>query len=243
MYPNVFASENPLAGGPYLVSKVRERIYAEAAAALLDADWLLVDIPEPLDFEVQNAAEKFGLEIRQVFVDIEATFGSPSKRSESKNAQVISALANKYYASGGSPISAKVLGSISMVEAQTLAESMLAAAPLYPGANAILEAQGIKIFMTPLPTSWSNYSRWTLVNDKVGWLKQITAIDLQNAVNRKQVNLPLYKQKYENIDLLLVTDRTFNSGKLIEAYHLAISNPGFRAIYFMSYPESIRRIG
>ena len=233
---------NALAARVRMVSKVQERIYAEAAAKLLSADWLLVDIPEPLDFEVRNGAERFGLEVRQVFVDTEASFGSASKRGESKNARAVSALAKRYYTSGGSPISVKFLGAISMVEAQALTESMVAAAPTYPGPNVELEAQGVKVFMTPLPASWSNYSRWAFVNDKVGWLKEVTATDLQNAVNRKQANLPLYKKKYENIELLLVADRIFNSGKLVEAHHLAVINPGFRAIYFMSYPESIQRV-
>jgi hypothetical protein len=55
--------------------------------------------------------------------------------------------------------------------------------------------------------------------------------------------LPLYKQEYEIIKLLLVADRSFNSGKLIDVDQLAVSNPGFRAIYFMSYPESIQHVG
>ncbi|MGA1845355.1 MAG: toll/interleukin-1 receptor domain-containing protein [bacterium] len=43
--------------------------------------------------------------------------------------------------------------------------------------------------------------------------------------------------------LLLVADRTFDSGKLIEADCIVVRNPGFRAIYFLSYPESIEHIG
>ena len=97
--------------------------------------------------------------------------------------------------------------------------------------------------MSPLPASWSSYSCWVFVDDRVGWLKRTTASDLQHAVNRKQNNLPLYKQKYESIELLLVADRSLNSGKLLDADHLAVTNPGFRAIYFMSYPESIQRVG
>ena len=75
-----------------MASKVQERIYAEAAASLLNVDWCLVDIPEPLDFEVQTADERFGLEVRQVFVDAETSFGSPSRRRESKNIRAIAAL-------------------------------------------------------------------------------------------------------------------------------------------------------
>ena len=226
-----------------MVSKVQERIYAEAAAALLTADWLLVDIPEPLDFEVRDAIERFGLEVRQVFVDAEAGFGSPAKRNESKNFQAVSALTKQYYEFGGRPISAKFLGPMPSAKTEDLVESMVAVAPSYPGPSKTLAAHGVKVFMTPLPASLANYSRWTFVDDRVGWLRRITTVDLQHAVNRKESNLALYKQKYDNIELLLVADRTFNSGKLIEADQHAVSNPGFRAIYFMSYPESIQRVG
>lgn len=226
-----------------MVSKVQERIYAETAVKLLSVDWCLVDIPEPPDFEVRNGSERFGLEVRQIFVDTETAFGSPSKRSESKNAQAISALAKWYYTSGGPPIAAKFLGSMSLVDTQVLAKSMVAVAPTYPGPNKVLDSRGMKVFMTPLPASWSNYSHWDFVNDKVGWSRHVTTADIQCAINRKQVNLPLYKNKYENIELLLVADRVFNSGKLVDAIQYAISISGFRAIYFMSYPESIQRIG
>jgi hypothetical protein len=37
--------------------------------------------------------------------------------------------------------------------------------------------------------------------------------------------------------------KTFNSGKLVGADDLLVNNPGFRAIYIMSYPESIQRVG
>ena len=92
-----------------------------------------------------------------------------------------------------------------------------------------------------IPNSLGRSSHF--VNDRVGWLRRTTAADLQHAINRKEANLPLYKQKYDNIELLLVADRTFNSGKLVDTNDLVVSNPEFRAIYFMSYPDSIQGVG
>jgi hypothetical protein len=225
-----------------MASKVQERIYAEKAAALLSADWLLVEIPEPLDFEVRSGAETFGLEVRQIFVDVEADFGSPAKRDESKNRRAISALTKRYYEACGPTISAKFLGELPD-DTDDLVESMVSNAPLYAEHSKTIEVSGMKVFMTPLPVSFPNYSRWTFVNDKVGWLRRVTTADLQHAINKKEGNLALYKKKCDKIELLLVADRTFNSGKLIEADKPEVTNPGFRAIYFMSYPESIERIG
>jgi hypothetical protein len=226
-----------------MASKVQERIYAEAAAALLRTDWLIVDIPEPLDFEVRSASETFGLEVRQVFVDAEAEFGSPAKRNESVNVKAISVLAMEYYDSGGPPILAKFFGQMSSVTKKALIELMVAAAPIYPGPSKTIDAHDLKVTMTPLSASFPNYSRWAFVNHRVGWLKPITVAVLQHAINRKEANLDLYKQKFDNVELLLVADRTFNSGKLVEVDDLVVNNPGFRTVYFMSYPESIQRVG
>jgi hypothetical protein len=234
-----------------VASKVQERIYAETASTLLTANWMLVDIPEPLDFEVRTPTETFGLEVRQIFVDeaqqifvdVEDFFGSPAKRNEAENLRTVSRLAKRYYESGGPPISAKFLGILSSANSDAVLERMIGSAPAYPGVRTTTEAPQVKVFMTPLPPSFACYSRWTFVNDKVGWLKKVSALELQHAIDSKEENLAHYKEKYGNIELLLVADRVFNSGKLIEGGLPTLSNPGFRNIYFMSYPESIQRVG
>lgn len=226
-----------------MVSKVQERIYAETAIKLLEVDWQLIDIPEPLDFEVRSHGNTFGLEIRQVFADTEQDFGSPAKRQESRNSRVVVDLAKCYYAIGGKPISAKFLGPVLSIKPESFAEALAATAPSYPGEGKVEQFQGVKVFMNPLPLDWGSYSRWVCVDGRVGWLKQPTDAELQEAVDRKHGNLPLYKQKYEDIDLLLVADRSFNSGKLYGVENLCVCNPGFRTVYFLSYPESIQRIG
>jgi hypothetical protein len=66
---------------------------------------------------------------------------------------------------------------------------------------------------------------------------------LQAAINRKGKNLSLYRDKYAEIDLLLVADRILNSGHLLQDEQIVVSNPGFRSIYFLSYPEAIHRVG
>lgn len=226
----------------HLIQKAQERIYAETAAKLMNSQWTLGDIEEPLDFEIQQEGEKFGLEIRQIFIDSENRSGSPSKKKEAENMQLIYKLADQYYSYGGTPILAKFLGLLSKIDLKLLAEHMRAAAPAYPGPNITINIAEAKIFITPLPTSFSNYSRWVFINDKLGWINSVTSSALQHVINQKESRLSLYKKKYESIDLLLVADRSFNSGKLTITNNITITNPGFRTIYFMSYPDSIQRI-
>jgi len=225
-----------------VADKVQERIYAEKAATLLTANWMLVDIPEPLDFEIRTPTEKFGLEVRQIFVDAEVSYGSPAKYSEAKTLHTVSHLAKRYYESGGPPLSAKFRGILSSANSGAVLKCMIASAPAYPGPVTTLEAPQVKVYMRRLPSSFVRYSRWTFVNDKVGWLRRVSTPELQHAINRKAGNLALYKRKYDNIDLLLVADRMFNSGKLILGGLPTLSNPGFRNIYFMSYTESIHNV-
>jgi hypothetical protein len=58
-----------------------------------------------------------------------------------------------------------------------------------------------------------------------------------------EAQLAAYKAKYERIDLLLVADRVFGSGRLSLLADVQVKNPGFDNIYFLSYPEAIQRIG
>ncbi len=226
-----------------MVSKVQERIFAETAAKLLATDWRLVDVPEPPDFEVWCDGQRFGLEIRQVFADQEAYYGSPRKRQEASNRRIVALLARRYYELGGPPVSVKFLGGLSRDDVDDLAKQIFRSAPRYPGSSITFEAVGVKVFVTPLSANFDAYSRWLLVKDRVGWLRSISSVELQHAVDRKAANLGLYKQKYQSTDLLLVADRTFNSGRLDAFDNLTVENPGFRAIYFMSYPESVKHVG
>ena len=226
-----------------MVSKVQERIYAEKAIALLAVDWTLQDIPEPLDFEVRSENLRFGLEVRNVFAGGEETYGSPRRRNESINSRLIRSLAEKYYAAGGRPITAQFLGKVADMSVKQVAQLLDASAPLQSWERTTLQLDKMKVILTALPSSVGHYSRWTVVSDHVGWARKITCEELQAAIDRKKENLSLYRDKYAEIDLLLVANRLLNSGRLLQDEEIVVSNPGFRRIYFLSYPEAIRRVG
>lgn len=229
--------------------KEQERIYAEEAIKLLKEDWTLVDIPEPLDFGVRSKNFEFGLEITQVYDGGKKSDTSPikkisdgslMKKNESKNSRLIDALAKRYYEIGGCPIKVYVLGVLSSERIEQIADQlMFDSALLLEGQRTSFCANKVKVYVTRLPLHFDHYSRWTMVDDHVGWVRQVTSGDLQAVINKKRENLVYYKKKYSDVDLLLVADRTFNSGRLILPECITIENPGFRSVYFLSYPESI----
>lgn len=225
-----------------MVSKVQERIYAETAAKILDVNWSFVDIEEPLDFEVRAADERFGLEVRQVFVDPESSSGSALRQAEGINQRHIRDIASRYYEQGGRPLLAKFLGSLEGAKIPSLVKCMLREAPHFPFESNTVSAHGVKVFLTAIPAEFGNYRRWVYLDDCVGWVNEISNEVLQHAVDRKKDNLPKYLEKYSIIDLLLVADGTVNSGRMISVDSLSVQNPGFRAIYFLSYPLTVTQI-
>ena len=225
-----------------MVSKVSERIYAESAVKLLGVDWVFGEIAEPLDFEVRSGHDVFGLEVRQIFAGGEADFGSPLRRAENKNQSYVRDIASRYYSQGGRPISVKFLGPINGHQLEALVERMVHEAPASPFERKTISVGAIKIFLTALPKELANCQHWLCIDDRVGWVGEVTNGDLQYAIDCKRDKLPLYLAKYSTIDLLLVADRTVNSGRMRSAVSFSVQNPGFRAIYFLSYPETITRV-
>ena len=172
-----------------MVSKLQERIFAEEAAKLLDAQWEIVDISEPPDFEIRTAGETFGLEVRQIFIDSERPYGSHMKRDESKRLLNLRSIAQRYYEVGGEPIHVKVLGSLLNNNIDVVVRELVRCRPVYCGPESLLHDTelyigGTKLFLKALPASFAGYSRWISINDHGGWVRDVQATDLQPAVDR-----------------------------------------------------------
>ena len=120
---------------------------------------------------------------------------------------------------------------------------MVEAAPRYPGDPVAVSTAGVTVYMTPLPAERPGYSDWTYIDDRVGVVAEISSAMLQAAVDAKAARLPAYQLKYRDIDLLIVADRSFNSRRMSQLAGVSVTNPGFRNIYFLSYPITIQRVG
>lgn len=231
-----------------MVDKVEERIIAEEAAKLLAVDWEIIDIPEPPDFEIRSDGEILGLEIREIFIDGEAAHGSPLRKAESDHRALVRAVARRYYDAGGTPLYVKILGRLSRSSLDEVVQTLLSLTLNYavsepPSNDVVAKVAGVKLFLKPLPASFENYSRWVLLTDQVGWVREVTIDDLQQAIEKKASRLRSYRDRYERTILLLVANRRFRSGKIgAPASTMPVDNPGFSSIYFMSRLESITRV-
>lgn len=234
-------------------NKTLERIFADEASRLLCEDWQLIDIPEPPDFEIRTPEQTFGLEICQVFRDPKKRIGSPEKRLEVESERAIGRLAYAYYNFGGPPIRAYFLGRIPR-DTDELAHMMVSASPSESLARSTIVRDSLKVFITRLPDEFKQYSFWVSVGDNVGWVRKAERELLQATIDAKESKLSAYREKYEEIDLLIVADRTKNSAKIDllllsdqmaspetidQRESLRLRNPGFRRVLFLSYPEAI----
>jgi hypothetical protein len=222
-----------------MANKNVERFFVEDAAGRLGVAWEIIDREGP-DFEIHCAGEVFGLEVTEVFVDERGAFGSPAKRAEIENQRRLDGLKGRYYELGGLPVAADFLAMPS--PGDSFLEKMRAAAPRVPGEVVpFKDKDGVKVFMS---FASLECDAWQFVLDKVGYVKGARAADLQPAIDEKGEKLGSYKEVFANVDLLIVAHRLTNAGRLAAPpAGLVIENQGFRAIYFLSYPESCVRVG
>ena len=231
-----------------MVSKVQERIFVDEAMKLLGVEWQIIDEGESPDFGINDNGEEFGLEVRQVFVDEVVGSGSSAKKLESDQQRLIQIISTTYYKNQYAPLHVQFAGTIAKHDVKNIVEILAKSRPKYFGPESLLEFEKVSVgelvlYLKPLPPSFEKYSRWISVSSRVGWVSEISSSSLQSAVDSKAAKLPSYKVKYEKNVLLLVADRTYNSGRLAGSCPIKLLNPGFHKIYFMSRLESIRCVG
>jgi hypothetical protein len=80
--------------------------------------------------------------------------------------------------------------------------------------------------------------RWVVVHDRVGWVSDEGKF-LQREIDAKAPKLADYRKEFSVVRLLVVADRTHNSGKLILEDEFRPDLQGFDAVYFFSYPLGV----
>jgi len=225
--------------------KCVEKIYAEETGKLLDESWKVDFSPNETEWPdlcVTTGSRTFGLEVRELFPD-ELAKGSTKKANEQNNLKNIQKLANDYYKKNSIPVKVDLLGNIGQ-EDQLLSAITGVVSQLSEFQQERLELHtGCVIYVRRLPVQLGQYKRWRYVTDKVGWVRNIGKDLIDRAVEEKAKNISRYVKNMDDIRLLLVSNRIFNSGKCRLAKNIICDTRGFKKIYYLSYPEKVWQLG
>lgn len=224
--------------------KIREENYAKKAGDLLGESWKLRPSPNEVswpDLLVTTEREEFGLEVREIYLD-EAKKGSIKKANENNNLKIIQELANSYYKSNPLPIEVRLLGDITNFDQilYTITNNVLRLSIFEQ--KRIEPYSGCIVYIQRIPDQLGEYKRWDYISDKVGWVSNVDKEVIDRAIALKAKKLSKYAINISDIRLLLVSDKIFNSGKARMTDDITFDSHGFKIVYYLSYPESVRKL-
>lgn len=237
--------------------KVQERIYL---------DWFVEQIgwsceitgeyDESPDFVVRLNGENIGVELTNIYALEDDRKGSIVKSEESYRNKFLRRLAKKYYELSNVPIHLQALQLFGTLPASVdeIVHS-LSSEKLEVEEWCEIEYKNninsaLKFRFRRLPEEFEQYSRWNFVDNYVGFSRAFEIGLLESRINSKSNRLKDYKKKCNGVVLLVVCDRTVNSGR----FHLpvllnsnldfsTISLQGFDSVYLALYPEKVIEIG
>ena len=160
------------------------------------------------------------------------------KESESNNQRDLNRLRLEYEAITQIPLSVKFVGNMSSENMASVIPALIAedfaSKPILHHV-VIDEDNGLRIHVTK-----AFRPDWISVNHRVGWVDRNPMGRIAAVIDKKSKELPSYRDAAgSDIRLLIVADRTYNSGKLMINQSVALDPRGFSVVYFYSYPESV----
>lgn len=209
----------------------------------------VIDDEEP-DFRLEFPDKIIGLEVTNLYKD-EKRKGSHIKRDESFRNTWLKEASKKYYENSDLPIRLQVLiksGELKC-DPSLLADKLaqMKNTGVWERIEFEFELSGnciLKISFVRLPDEFAGYNRWTFIDNHVGFSRTIDEIQIRNKIKNKSIKLPKYKEKYDEVALLIVTDRTYESGMFHAVTNgFVIPNSGFSSVYLALYPENYLKIG
>ena len=218
-----------------------EEAYALKLSELLKESWDVKNAPNEInwpDLIINFNGNEFGLEVREIYTD-ETRKGSIKKAKESSHIKLVKKICSAYYDVSNIPISVKFLGDIDQISeiikfitdwVESLKEfEQIRIEPYF----------GSVVYVTRLPISCGEYNRWVYVSDKVGWVSELNQQLIQSKIVEKSAKLTKYSKNISDVRLLLVCNSLFNSGRHKIPDVNNIQAHGFKAVYVLSYPDSM----
>ncbi len=224
--------------------KNTEKNYAENTGELLGELWKVESAPDEEnwpDLLVSIGKEKFGLEVREIYLD-EHKKVSIKNAAESKNRNIIQELASLYYKRSSTPILVNIWGDLHHPE--KILSTIINSVPQLSesGQKKIDIRDGCTIFIDRLPDQMGKYTEWNYISDRVGCVQKISKGTINKFITMKAKKLSKYKKNISDVRLLLVSNRLYNSGRSKFLDGLKFGKQGFTEVYYLSYPESVIKL-
>lgn len=224
--------------------KKQERLYAEEAARRLDKTWDLGSDDERPDFVVMEGGRRFGLEVTEIFQGRQSRGGSTLKKKEASAQRSVNNLRRQYEAIADTPLTVKFVGSMEADNLATVVPALIAedfsSKPIgyhfvHDTTNLHPDRARLRVHVTKALRPW-----WLSVSDRVGFVDRSPQKAIAAAIEKKAEGLDQCKAKVgDDVRLLIVADRNYNSGKLSLEEPAEFDFRGFKAVYFFSYPTDV----
>ncbi|MGV3553208.1 hypothetical protein [Rhizobium sp.] len=216
--------------------KVRERLFAERAGGLLGQSWTLGGDRENPDFLVDCEGHIFGLEVVQIFAGRASRKGSAIRQQEAARHEILQRARRRVGELRPGELRVQVVGAVTDEIVDQLADGILEydIEKMSPGTRFTVTGGGAKAYVTR-----AFVSDWFAVADRVGWVGRDPVPAIEAALLSKKDKHTAYRAVAEDIRVLIVADRTQNSGKLVLEADTRLDVKPFRAAYFLSYPDSL----
>ncbi len=213
--------------------KEGERFFVEKAAELLGKGWCVGPDREKPDFIVTEGAQRFGLEVCQIFTGPQNRSGAQMKRADSETKRAVAAIRGEYEAKENIPLIVKFVGDRCdenrAVVLRALTEKNFSTKPF--GHQDIIEADEGKAKLSVHVTR-ALQANWFCINDRAGGVDRNPIERITKEIEKKSEKLPRYKKctGLDDIRLLVVANRIMNSGKLSLQKRPALGLRGFQGL-------------
>lgn len=217
------------------IKKRVERFHAREAASKLGETWTLEDRESP-DFLVESEGRTFALEVTECHIGPKGRRGSKARSAERQNQKWLEGIRAEFGEQRDVQLHLRYHGAATSKERANLLHALVAAGFQHRAEFEVIKGRfddgWFHAFKSPQPS-------WIFLNDRVGWVSTDGSY-LQREIDAKARNLPRYRSICEDVRLLVVADRIYNSGKLELDDRFRPDFRGFDAVYFFAYPLSVK---
>jgi hypothetical protein len=227
-----------------MASKIQERVFVEGFLQKYSEAVTLIAERESPDFLMRDPNGEFGLEVAQFFRNT-GVAGSPAKAAESRRMKYLRTLASAYYKAGGLPLLVKaILPDRPDFDSSALIERFQMERPIEPWERtSLVLSSNAEFHLTALPPRAGLYKRWLCINNSVGWVDSIRTDSLVPIIQAKAAKISDYRKVIGRIALLLVADRTHESGMLQWREDEPPPKPeGFDMVFLYIHPFEVVRL-